>query len=104
MEANKLKILLDKMNLPVTNTKFPEGIIVNPPFIVFKNTSIDRFLADNSVYVSDDNYAIEIYTKDFRNINLEKRLIKLFNENEIVWNFLSSEEVSNGVVMTVYEI
>lgn len=67
----------------------PIGYMVNPrpgtvPFMVYYGNGSDNLNADNTVYDSKQHWILELYTQK-KDIDLEDRIEKIMNENEIVW-------------------
>lgn len=74
--------LFKSLNIPI-------GYYVNPrpgqvPFMVYYGTGSTNLDADNIVYDSVQNWNIELYTNK-KNIELEDKIEKILNENEVVW-------------------
>lgn len=67
----------------------PIGYMVNPrpgrvPFMVYYGNGSDNLNADNRVYDSRQNWILELYTRK-KDIDIEDRIEKIMNDNEIIW-------------------
>ena len=69
-------------DLPSFYDHAPNGTRV--PFLVFHVTQPDNFAADNSVYVENWHFRVDLYTKE-KSPALEKEVKDLLNGNEIYW-------------------
>lgn len=103
MRAVDLMNILKKLNIPVTNTEFPPNTKVKPPFVVFLRSNIDSFDADNVVYKHDYRYFIELYTEN-KDENMEDKLIRLLNDNKILWSYVSDSRIEKGLYIMVLSI
>lgn len=86
--------LLKTINIPVAYDHFVSK--EKPPFIVYSCVSGDAFYADNTVYYDNRSYDINLIT-EIKDIELERRIETLFNDNKITYvkdeNFISSEMI-----------
>lgn len=90
------------MNIPVAYDHF--NVATEPPFIAFRRYSQDNFGADNIVYKAINNYYVYLVT-DYKNVDLERQLEKLFTDNEIFYNVTSEDYVSEeNTYQIVYDI
>ena len=73
---------------------FPEGEVPELPWIVYRQTSANRFLADNRVYYNSPVFVIELYT-EFKSPETEKTLESALASAELIWtkdeDYLDSE-------------
>lgn len=83
MENKILYKLLKQLNIPVAYQSFKSEQKL--PYICILQNGSNNIGADNKVYVSDNNYNIELYASN-KDFELEKKLEELLNTNEIYWN------------------
>lgn len=82
MEHKQLFDLLKTLNMPVAYDHFNSNKTINPPFIVYRETSPDVLIADGITYYRPYNFEIELVTET-KSVALEKTIEKLFNDNNI---------------------
>ncbi|WP_425539444.1 hypothetical protein [Microaceticoccus formicicus] len=80
--------LLQTLGLPVAYMKHVTAQKL--PYLVYLGSGSSNFVADNRVYNSENNYTVEYYF-DRKSTTTEKKIEKLFNDNEIVWQ--KSEDI-----------
>lgn len=104
MEHKDLFELLKTLNIPVAYDHFNSNKQVNPPFIAYREISVDTFKADGIVYYRPYNFQIELVT-DKKDIALQNRLEELFTNNNIPYD--PSDEVwdnNEKIYHNYYEI
>lgn len=78
----------------VAMNAFPEGEAPELPWIVYRQTSANRLLADNRVYYNSPVFVIELYT-DFKSPETEAALESALASAELIWtkdeDYLDSE-------------
>lgn len=78
----------------VAMNAFPEGDAPELPWIVYRQTSANRLLADNCVYYSSPVFVIELYT-EVKSPETEKTLESALASAELIWtkdeDYLDSE-------------
>ena len=78
----------------VAMNAFPEGEAPDLPWIVYRQTSANRFLADNRVFYSSPVFAIELYT-EVKSPETEAALESALASAELIWTkeeeYLDSE-------------
>lgn len=85
---SKIYEILKKLNIQISYGYFNEK--VKPPFICYISEGYTNFGADNKVYLKSENIRIELYSQN-KNIDLEKKLENLLDENEIYYE--KSEDI-----------
>lgn len=85
MEYKELYTLLQTLNIPVAYGHFDDNKTINPPFMVYRETSPDTFKADNKTYYRDYNFEIELVTIK-KDITLQKQIEKLLDDNNIPYD------------------
>lgn len=88
----QLKELLSTLNIPVAYDHF--NTATNPPFIAFRRYSSENFGADDKVYEKINNYYVYLVT-DYKDINMEKALEDLLDENDIFYDVESEDYVDD---------
>ena len=94
MDHNEVLTLMDEIKAATgaeyAYDHFAEGEAPDPPFICFLYPGTDNFAADNTVYYSERELNIELYT-DYKNPDLEEALeeiltfYELYFEKSEVW-------------------
>ena len=78
----------------VAMNSFPEGEAPELPWIVYRQISANRFLADNRVYYNSPVFVIELYT-EVKSQDTEKALESALASAELIWTkdeeYLDSE-------------
>ena len=95
MSLEELKILLDILNIPNAYSHFKRKVA--PPFITYRVDHTENFFAGNKTYKKIPILYVELYTQT-KDVELETKLEKLFDNNEIAWeieseNYIDDEEV-----------
>ena len=101
MDEATLFNLLKSTGLPVAYHHFvspPE-----PPYLVYLFAYSSNFGADNKVYLKQNNYQVELYTKT-KDPGREKLLEDLFDNNEIYWEKSETYIESEKMHQIIYEI
>lgn len=97
MTAQQLSSILE--SIPgyfgrVTMNAFPEGEAPDLPWIVYRQTSANRFLADNRIYYRSPVFAIELYT-EVKSPDAENAIESALASAELIWTkeeeYLDSE-------------
>lgn len=97
MTAQQLSCILE--TIPgiygrVAMNAFPEGEAPELPWIVYRQTSANRLLADNRVYYSSPVFVIELYT-EVKSPDTEAALEWTLARNDLIWTkeeeYLDSE-------------
>ena len=98
----RLKTILDQLNIPVAYDHF--NTATQPPFIAFRRYSQSNFGADNITYKAINNYYIYLVT-EYKDVGLEQRLEDLLTENEIYYEAISEDYISEEkTYQIVYEV
>ena len=87
MEHQQLYDLLETLNLEVAYNHFNSNKKIEPPFIVYRETSPDTFKADNKTYYRPYEFEIELVTIK-KDPTLQKKLEKLLDDNNIPYDML----------------
>lgn len=90
MEHKAIYDLLKTLNIPVAYSHFNSNKTVNPPFVVYRETSPDTFKAEDITYYRPYNYEIELVTS-VKNPTLEETIESLLTTNKIPYD--KSDEV-----------
>lgn len=75
--------------------------IKSTPFIVLVEDGADNTPADNHVYFSNTTHTLELYT-EYKNFELEEKLEKLLNENEIYWTKSADIRIEDQDLTVIY--
>lgn len=103
MEQSKLFSILREAGCPVTYREFPPGEAPSLPYIVFYQSEVVSFLADNHVYRFDREYTIEICS-EAKNVELENRIFDTLDKYEIVWAYAGETRTDEGIYVSYIEI
>lgn len=68
----------------VAMNAFPEGEAPDLPWIVYRQTSANRLLADNRVYYSSPIFVIELYT-EVKDPDTETALERTLARDDLIW-------------------
>ena len=101
MELKELVKILQKLNIPIAYHHFTTS--QKPPYLVYKVTSTNNFIADNKVYKKIRKVDLELYTEN-KNEELEEKLETILCENEVVFNCFETYIQSEDVYQVIYEI
>ena len=101
MELKELVKILQKLNIPIAYHHFTTS--QKPPYLVYKVTSTNNFIADNKVYKKIRKVDLELYTGN-KNEELEKKLEAILCENEMVFDCFETYIQSEDVYQVIYEI
>lgn len=101
MELKELVKILEKLKIPIAYNHFSTA--QKPPYLVYKVTSSNNFIADNKVYKKIRKVDLELYTES-KNEKLEEKLETILCENEMVFNSFETYIQSEDVYQVVYEI
>ena len=71
MELKELVKTLEKLKIPIAYNHFSN--VQKPPYLVYKVTSSNNFMADNKVYKKIRKVDLELYTEN-KNEELEEKL------------------------------
>ena len=85
MKHKDLYDLLKTLNIPVAYDHFDSNKLVNPPFIVYRETGVDTFKAENKTYYRDYNYELELITEK-KDVALQNKLEELLDNNNIPYD------------------
>lgn len=95
MTLPDLKGILKELNLPIAYRCFAPGQVPALPYIVY--------YADDIVYHEGYAVTIEVYT-EYKDIELEKRVKQLLNDNQLPYESYESFLDSEGMYLKAYEI
>ena len=101
MELKELVKILEKLKIPIAYNHFTT--VQKPPYLVYKVTSSNNFIADNKVYKKIRKVDIELYTES-KNEELEQKLETVLCENEMVFDCFETYIQSEDVYQVIYEI
>lgn len=90
MKFKELFDLLKTLNIPVAYDHFDSDKEINPPFMAYREVSIETFKADNKSFYRPYEYEIELVTVK-KDIALEEQIEELFNNNNIPYD--KSDEI-----------
>lgn len=101
MDEATLRDLLKSTGLPVAYHHYVSP--PKPPYLVYLFAYSSNFGADNKVYLEQNNYQVELYTKT-KDPDTEKLLENLFDANEIYWEKSETYIDSEDLFQVIYEI
>ena len=87
MEHKEVYDLLKTIKIPVVYGHFEDDKTINPPFMVYRETSPDTFKADNKTYFRQYDFEIELVTIK-KDISLQEQIEKLLDDNNIPYDML----------------
>ena len=103
MTFDEVTSILDDFGLPYAFDHFP-GPVEHDNFVAYVEDEKNIFLADDTVYVSEPHFQIELYTAK-KDIALEQRLIDIFSAHETPWSGGVSQYLDDEkVYMTVFYV
>lgn len=103
MTLPDLKSILKELNLPIAYRCFAPGQVPALPYIVYYADEDVAFYADDIVYHEGYAVTIEVYT-EYKDIELEKRVKQLLNDNQLSYESYESFLDSEGMYLKAYEI
>lgn len=77
--------LLNTLNIPVAYDHFEGNKDINPPFVVYRETSSNTFKADSITYYRPYDFEIELVTEK-KDVLLQKQLEDLLTTNKIPYD------------------
>lgn len=101
MELKELVKILEKLEIPIAYNHF--STFQKPPYLVYKVTSTNNFIADNKVYQKIRKVDLELYTEN-KNEELEQKLETILCENEMAFEMFETYIESEAVYQVIYEI
>ena len=87
----------------VAMNAFPDGEAPELPWIVYRQTSANRFLADNRVYYNSPVFVIELYT-EVKSPETEKTLESALASAELIWTKDEEYLDSERCYMIIYTV
>lgn len=103
MTLPELKDKLKTLDLPIAYRCFAVGQVPELPYIVYYVDEDIGFYADDTVYYEGYAVTIEVYT-EYKDIELEKRVKQLLNDNQLPYESYESFLDSEGMYLKAYEI
>lgn len=85
MKHKDLFLLLQSLDIPVAYDHFNSDKNVEPPFVVYRETSPDTFKADSITYFRPYNFEIELVTS-IKDVELEQSIENLLTTNKIPYD------------------
>jgi len=85
MKHEDLFEMLETLNIPVAYDHFNSNKNIEPPFIVYRETSPETFKADSITYYRPYNFEIELVTEK-KDIELEQSIEELLTNKEIPYD------------------
>lgn len=85
MKHKELFQLLETLDIPVAYDHFNSDKNVEPPFVVYRETSPDTFKADSITYFRPYNFEIELVTS-IKDVALEQSIENLLTTNKIPYD------------------
>lgn len=82
MEHKDIKLILEKLNIPVAYDHFVDNKNIHPPFVAYREKNNISFSADNKNYFFSHGFEIELVTIK-KDVELEKNLSDLLTNNNI---------------------
>lgn len=101
MTLQELYSILKSTGFPVSYYHFKDS--QKPPFICYFVSYSSNFDADNKVYQKIENAQIELYT-DKKDLEAEKILEDLLDENEIPYETAETFIESEKLYQKIYEV
>ena len=104
MEHKDIYDLLKTLKIPVAYDHFDVAQNVTPPFVAYRESSLETFKADSKVYYRPYSFEIELITEK-KDIALEKTIEELLTNNNIPYD--KSDEVwdeNEKIYHNFYEI
>lgn len=98
MTLKKLQEILSQLKIEVTYNHFSKR--TSPPYLVYYIDSTENTCADNIVISENATVLLELYTK-LKDVNLEKKLKNLLNNNELPYELVGESFIEDE---NVYEI
>lgn len=77
--------LLKTLNIPVAYDHFDSNKTIQPPFVVYRELSVDTFKADNKSIYRDYNFEIELITIK-KDATIQGQIESLLIENNIPYD------------------
>lgn len=104
MTLQKLRELLETLEIPVKYRAFKVGEAPNLPYIIFyKEDNQGTLKADNQNYAKVNNITIELYS-DEKDIELEEQLESILDTNKIGYDTYESYLDTESMYEVAYEI
>lgn len=85
MKHKNIYNLLKTLNIPVAYDHLQDNKTINPPFIVYRESSIDTFKADNKTFYRPYNFEIEVITT-IKDVELQEQIEELLDNNNIPYD------------------
>lgn len=85
MKHKDLFLLLQSLDIPVAYDHFNSDKNIEPPFVVYRETSPDTFKADSITYFRPYNFEIELVTS-IKDVELEQSIENLLTTNKIPYD------------------
>lgn len=90
-------ILKENLKIPVIYTTY-KGEPPRPPFIAYKATGQDRFLADDTIFLKENTYRLEYYFEN-KDEDLESQIEDILLSNNLIYSksgdiYIESENIS----------
>ena len=82
MKHKQIYDLLKTLNIPVAYDHFTSDKNVEPPFVAYRETSPQTFIADGITYYRPYNFEIELVTS-IKDVALEQSIENLLTRNKI---------------------
>lgn len=101
MTLKELATILTAVGYPIAYSHFKEE--QQTPFICYRETMSDNFIADNKVYMKIPLVDIELYT-DKKDLEAERKLESVLDQNEIGWQAIETFIPTENIYQRVYEI
>lgn len=106
MTLDELATILQATGFPVAYSHFIEtetSPLPEPPFICYLTNYSSHLYADNTVYKSNENVQIELYTNK-KDIAAESKVQDLLNENELPYDTIETYIDSEQLFQKIYEV
>lgn len=99
----QLVALLDGIGLDSTQIQWAPDSAPPLPYAVIVPQGTENRFADGMVYAGVTPYLVELYTRE-RDVPLEKRLQKAFDDGGIGWQRYHTTDPDGPVVIAVYTV
>lgn len=101
MTLDELANILEATGIPVAYSHFKDkqGL----PFICYKESFTQNFMADGRVYKKRTFVDVELYTK-YKDPGVEEKIEQVLEQNEIPWNAVETFINDEKAFQRIYEI
>lgn len=103
-KAELIQECLNELGIKYAYYQFREPLTGENRFVSYFKVKDERFLADDSVYMNEERYAIELYTKKIE-LDTESSLINILGKRGLIWEYSGTQYLNDEkVYMTVFYV